>query len=197
MVKKKSKEYIIFDLETTGLSVTQDRIVEFACCIVNNKGQEVDERLELLINPEIPIPERVIKIHGIRNEYVKDKPTFREVTDIIEKKFKNRIAIAYYGLAFDFPFLINEFIRAGKKNFSFYGCIDPKIRVKHTLKNINSFSLINVSNHLQIPVLRPHRAMDDVLLLKNIFKKIYTNKVSLIKNNTYDLFDDVQDYYFG
>lgn len=190
------REYIIFDLETTGLDVNNDKIVEFACCIVNNRGRKIEEELILLINPEIPIPERVIKIHGISNEMIRNKPTFRNVSQLIKSKFENRIAVAYHGFKFDFPFLKNEFKRCGIE-FEYFGCIDPKVRVKSLDYKVESHSLVNISKYFNIPIKRAHRALGDVTLLKRVFKKMYVDKRTYIKNNTYDLFDTIPDIIMG
>jgi DNA polymerase III epsilon subunit family exonuclease len=189
---KNKREYIIFDLETTGLDVNKDKIVEFACCIINNKGKEIKERFSLLINPETKIPQRVINIHGINDSMVADKPIFRDIAHIIQKKFMHRIAVAYSGFTFDFPFLKNEFLKSGIP-FDYFGCIDPKIRTQCSFKEFRSHSLINISKHFNFRLGRPHRALDDVILLKKLFKKMYISKKTYVKNNTYDVFDNIPD----
>lgn len=192
---RNNREYILFDIETTGLNTSEDKIVEFACCVVNKSGKEVEKRLKLLINPEISIPERVIKIHGITDKMVRNKPAFKEVAEEIKEKFENRIAIAYFGFKFDFPFLKSEFRRCNI-NFKFHGCIDPKVRINNL--GLEKYrSLVNISKIFKIFVRHPHRAMPDVRLLKGIFKKIYIEKSSYVKNNTYDIFDPLKDLFIG
>jgi len=71
------KPIIFFDLETTGISITQDRIVQIGAIKVMPDGSE--EVKNVLINPTIPIPAGATAVHGISDEEVKDKPKFRQI----------------------------------------------------------------------------------------------------------------------
>ena len=77
---------IFFDLETTGINIAADRIVEISYLKVDLNGNETTRTLR--INPEMPIPEKVTEIHGISNEDVKDAPTFNEVKRVKQKILK-------------------------------------------------------------------------------------------------------------
>ena len=74
---------VFFDLETTGINIVSDRIVEISYLKVSPNGKE--ESKTFLINPEMPIPKSSTEIHGITDEKVKDCPTFKEVAKIIAK----------------------------------------------------------------------------------------------------------------
>ncbi|MBU2886790.1 3'-5' exonuclease [Gilvimarinus agarilyticus] len=101
----------IFDLETTGTSVSQDRILEISIVKILPDNEQIIKTLR--INPEIPIPIESSLIHGIYDKDVKDAPTFKSVA----KEFEAFLAGADLGgfncLKFDIPLLVEEFLRAG------------------------------------------------------------------------------------
>ena len=99
------------DLETTGLSLTQDRIVEIAMLKVNPDGTQVKKRK--LINPEKPIPPEVTAIHGISDEMVKDAPIFRVAANEIKQFMDGADLGGYNSNKFDWPLLMEEFLRCG------------------------------------------------------------------------------------
>jgi DNA polymerase-3 subunit epsilon len=102
---------IFFDLETTGINIASDRIVEISYLKVDLNGNESSKTLRL--NPEMPIPEKVVAIHGISNEDVKDAPTFNEVAKSIARDFEGCDLGGYNSVKFDIPLLAEEFLRAG------------------------------------------------------------------------------------
>jgi len=102
---------IFFDLETTGINIASDRIVEISYLKVDLNGNESSKTLR--INPEMPIPEKVIAIHGISNEDVKDAPTFNEVAKSVARDFEGCDLGGYNSVRFDIPLLAEEFLRAG------------------------------------------------------------------------------------
>ncbi len=81
-----TKTICFFDLETTGTNISKDRIVEISILKVFPDGKE--ESKTWLVNPEMKIPKEVIAIHGITDEDVKDKPTFKELAKEIHNFFK-------------------------------------------------------------------------------------------------------------
>ena len=102
---------IFFDLETTGINIASDRIVEISYLKVDLNGNESTKTLRL--NPEMPIPEKVVAIHGISNEDVKDAPTFNEVAKSIARDFEGCDLGGYNSVRFDIPLLAEEFLRSG------------------------------------------------------------------------------------
>ncbi len=102
---------IFFDLETTGINIASDRIVEIAYLKVDLNGNESSKALR--INPGIPIPENVTAIHGISDEDVKDAPTFNEVAKSLAREFEGCDLGGYNSIKFDIPVLAEEFLRAG------------------------------------------------------------------------------------
>lgn len=104
------KAIISIDLETTGMSITKDRIVEIAC--IKFDGTSTEEKC-IRINPTIPIPKEATEIHGIKDEDVADKPTFKQYARGIMQFIEGCDILAYNGNRFDIPLLYMEFYRAG------------------------------------------------------------------------------------
>lgn len=102
---------VFIDLETTGLSLATDRIVELTVLKIHPDG--IEEFRSARINPEIPIPTAATNIHGITNEDVADKPKFRQYASSL-RDFLDDCDIAGFGVKrFDLPLLEAEFRRAG------------------------------------------------------------------------------------
>jgi DNA polymerase-3 subunit epsilon len=98
------------DLETTGIKVATDRIVEI--CILRLNPDGTTKIRTLRINPEMPIPPEVTAIHGITNEDVKDAPKFREVAHELDQFLDHCDIAGYNSNHFDIPLLVEEFLRA-------------------------------------------------------------------------------------
>jgi DNA polymerase-3 subunit epsilon len=110
-MKLNLKNPIIFlDLETTGINVATDRIVEITILKVLPNGKE--EAKTYRLNPTIPIDPRAIAIHGITDEDVKDCPTFAEIAQSLVKEFEGSDFAGFNSNKFDFPMLAEEFLRA-------------------------------------------------------------------------------------
>jgi DNA polymerase-3 subunit epsilon len=102
---------VFFDLETTGVDVVKDRIVEICLLKIHPNGEE--ETHTWLVNPERNIPDEVIKVHGITNEAVADKPIFKELAKRVYDLVKDADLAGYNSNKFDIPVLAEEFLRAG------------------------------------------------------------------------------------
>jgi len=102
---------VIFDLETTGISVSRDRIVEICLLKVYPDGRE--EIRTYRVNPECPIPAEASAVHGIYDSDVADKPTFRELAAEIHEFIKDSDFGGFNSNKFDFPMLVEEFYRVG------------------------------------------------------------------------------------
>ncbi len=101
---------VFIDLETTGIDVVNDRIVEIAALkILPNGKQEVKTRR---INPTIPIPAEATAIHGISDDDVKNEPTFKEIAKSLAQFMEGCDLAGFNSNKFDFPLLAEEFLRA-------------------------------------------------------------------------------------
>ena len=102
---------IFFDLETTGINIVKDRIVEISYVKVFPNGKE--ESKTLRINPGMPIPPESTAIHGITDEDVKDCPLFKDVAKTLAAQFEGCELAGFNSNRFDIPLLAEEFLRAG------------------------------------------------------------------------------------
>ena len=105
------KPLVIFDLETTGLDLVKDRIIQISYIKVYPDGRE--ERGDELINPERPIEAIITQLTGITNDDVKDKPTFKQLAQTLADKFAGSDFAGFNSNNFDIPLLAEEFLRAG------------------------------------------------------------------------------------
>lgn len=101
---------VFFDLETTGIDITKDRIVEISYVKVFPNGKE--ESKTMRINPERPIPPESTAIHGITDDDVKDCPTFKAVAKTLAAQIEACDLAGYNSNRFDIPLLAEEFLRA-------------------------------------------------------------------------------------
>lgn len=108
---KLTRPIAFLDLETTGINITNDRIVEIAIVKIQVDGSKQLKRK--LLNPTIPIPKTSSDIHGITDEMVKNAPTFKQVANELKQFIDNCDMGGYNSNRFDLPLLIEEFSRAG------------------------------------------------------------------------------------
>lgn len=105
-----SRPLAFLDLETTGINVASDRIIEISIVKVLPDGEKqiLTERL----NPTIPIAPQAMAVHGITNEELKDEPTFKERASVYASFIDNADLAGYNAIKFDIPLLVEEFLRA-------------------------------------------------------------------------------------
>jgi DNA polymerase-3 subunit epsilon len=101
----------VFDIETTGTSITKDRILEIAV-IKLFPGGEVQRKANVL-NPTIPIPAESTKFHGLTDEDVKDKPFFKDVAKDYARFLEGADIAGFSVMKLDIPILVEEFLRCG------------------------------------------------------------------------------------
>ena len=157
---------VFLDLETTGMNIVTDRIVEIALIKVHPDGRE--EEKQYRINPEMPIPDLVSKIHGIYDEDIKDKPTFREIAKNIAQFIEGCDFAGFNSNRFDIPLLAEEFLRADvdidlkKRKFIDVQAIFHKME-KRTLVAAYKF-------YCQKPLEDAHSAMADTKATYEVLK---------------------------
>lgn len=114
-----NKPLVIFDLETTGLDLVEDRIIQLSYIKVMPNGEE--ERKSLYVNPEKPIPAMVMQLTGITDDMVKDAPAFKQIAKMLHEAFTGCDFAGFNSNRFDIPLLAEEFLRAGI-DFDFSKC---------------------------------------------------------------------------
>ena len=113
------KPLVVFDLETTGLDIVNDRIIQLSFIKAYPDGKE--ERGDHLINPGKHIPEMITELTGIDDEKVKDAPSFKQISTTLAETFKGCDFAGFNSNRFDVPMLAEEFLRAGI-DFDFSKC---------------------------------------------------------------------------
>lgn len=114
------------DLETTGINVSTDRIVEFSVLKISPNGKE--EWMSSRVNPEMPIPPKTTAIHGITDEDVVNAPTFKEIGKKIATFLEGCDLAGYNAIKFDIPVLAEEFLRVNIDfNFTKRRYVDPQV----------------------------------------------------------------------
>lgn len=111
MALQLKKPIVFIDLETTGINLATDRIVEIA--IIKIMPDKTRTSKTKLINPQVSIPKTASDIHGITDEKVKDAPAFKDVANELKQFIDNADLSGYNSNRFDIPLLMEEFLRAG------------------------------------------------------------------------------------
>ena len=111
MELKLRRPIAFFDLETTGLNISTDRIVELSVLKINPEGKE--DWMSTRINPEMPIPPKSTAIHGISDADVAGAPAFKEIAKKLTLFLEGCDLAGYNAIKFDLPVLAEEFLRTG------------------------------------------------------------------------------------
>lgn len=155
---------IYYDTETTGISAQKDRIIEIAAF-----DPTLQRTFEKLINPGCPIPPDASAIHGITNEMVAGSPSFAEVAkEFIEFCEGDVILIAHNNDGFDMHFLRNEFARHQVQMPSWV-FLDSLKWARRYRADLPRHTLQFLREHYGIPANNAHRALDDVVVLHQLF----------------------------
>ena len=111
---------VVLDTETTGLSCRKDRLVEVAACRVDPSNGAVTEEFHRYVNPGILVPEVAVKVHGLTNAFLADKPPFKEVASELAR-FLDRSTIVIHNAPFDTGFLSEAYKDCGGGPFERIG----------------------------------------------------------------------------
>ncbi len=126
MELKLKRPIVFIDLETTGINVSSDRIVEISALKIHPDGRE--QWLNTRVNPEMHIPEKVTQIHGISDKDVADSPVFREIAKNLAAFLEGCDLAGYNAVKFDIPVLAEEFLRVNQDfNFTKRRYVDPQV----------------------------------------------------------------------
>ena len=170
-----TSNFIILDIETTGLSRHIHKITEFAGINVKwNKSAgefRISDKFSTLINPLIEIPPFITKLTGITNEMVEDAPIFSDIAQDI-RNFIGGNTIVAHNTTFDFNFLNHNF---KKREYTplFNNTLCTCKLSRRIIPDLNSHSLKNMCKYFSINNNQAHRAMSDALATKELFCKLY------------------------
>lgn len=163
-----SKNFVIVDLETTGLSPSKHAITEIAA--VRFDGENIIEEFQTLINPERHIPPFITKLTGISNDMVENSPTIREVLPDFMTFMWDDIFVAH-NARFDHGFLHYAHFEHFEKGFSPV-IICTRNLTKYLLPEIPKRNLGFLCGHFEIQNKRAHRALSDVYATVDLLKKL-------------------------
>lgn len=157
-------EIALLDVETTGRDASMDRVVEIGVSV--GVGGRIVARYNWLVNPGIPIPAESSAIHGIKDEDVKDKPSFAEIAGELVAAFGARVPAAY-NAPFDKAFIMAELARASVDTKAAPALdrgvvwLDPLVWAREIQQTEKSRALGDVAARLGVALENAHRAMDD------------------------------------
>lgn len=159
-------EYVIFDIETTGLSDRNDRITEIGA--VRIKNGEIIETYNQLINPEVSIPEKIVKLTGITDELVRDEPRIEEILDEFIEFCGDSILVAHNS-SFDMGFIKRNCERLNIEINN--PVLDTLYLTRVLFPELKNHKLNTLCKHLEVPLENHHRAVDDAKATAGIFIK--------------------------
>lgn len=161
-----------FDLETTGISISQSKIVQYGVIGSDKNGEEI--RINSLVNPLISIPLNATKVHGITNNDVNKLPGFRAHIDKLTNLLNGSIVIGHNIKRYDWPILENEFLRCGKEIPKPKTIIDT-LEIARKLKLTKPHKLEALCRNYGISLTNAHDAISDasatLLLLWKIMEE--------------------------
>ena len=156
-------DYIVLDIETTGLNRKSDKIIEISWVKYEN-FLEV-QRYNTLINPEQHISDTASRINGITDNDVKNSPTYSEIKEIVASALLGNTVVGHNVANFDLAFI--KRLIAGEKGRIDY--IDTMTLAKHAFPGLKSYSLEKLCSSLALPISSSHRALVDVLATNELF----------------------------
>lgn len=175
----KPKKYIVFDLETTGLSNTQNEIIEFS--FLTYEDSKLVDTFTSLVRPKELISEKITSITGITNEMVKDSPKIEEFIDKIATLIDKQIVVGH-NVRFDIGFLRTLF-----QNYSRYiniKSIDTRFLSQAVLTDVADNRLETLKNHLGIVDIS-HRSTNDCFVTQKVFEHLQNKIVERNQKLTY------------
>ena len=165
--------FSVVDIETTGTDVNVDEITEVAAVKIENGV--ITEKFQTLINPKVPIPERIVELTGINDELVKDSPTLDKIYPDFYKFIENTVFVAH-NADFDFRFLKNKGRELGYvlKN----QVLDTLALSRKVLPSLKHHKLNNVCDYYGI-TFKHHRALSDAMATAEMLLELVKGKKSL------------------
>lgn len=183
--EKLNTQYVVFDIETTGFSPINNRITEIGA--VKIKNGEIVEEYNQLINPNVPIPKKIVDLTGITDEMVRDKPTIDEALPEFYNFIEDSVLVAH-NATFDVGFIRHNLSKIDLKLKN--PVLDTLELTRALFPNLRSHKLNVVAKYLNVNLQNHHRAVDDAKATAEIFlrclKILVDKEIKYLKEiNTY------------
>ncbi|MCR1898110.1 PolC-type DNA polymerase III [Irregularibacter muris] len=159
--------FIVFDIETTGLSPDKNQITEIGA--VKIKNQQVIDRFSTLINPECPIPLKITELTGITDEMVENQPKISEVLPTFLEFCDDAVLVAH-NAKFDISFIKNKAFEMGRQVNN--TILDTLALARMSLPQLKRHRLNNLAKYFDVKLLNHHRAVDDAEATAEIFMNL-------------------------
>ncbi|MGN1399527.1 MAG: PolC-type DNA polymerase III [Erysipelotrichaceae bacterium] len=172
--KLKNQRYCVFDLETTGLSVKYDHIIEFGAVIVEN-NHLTDQRLQLFIKPPVKLPAFIVNKTNITNEMLQDALPFDKAIDIILDFIKDSVLVAH-NADFDFNFINEKLMEINRQPLT-NTCLDTLNLARMIVKNRKYYRLGVIAKYygVEYDEETAHRGDYDAEVLANVLVKMFND----------------------
>ena len=162
-------DYVVFDLETTGISCYNDQVVEISAVKVS-KGQVVEE-FTSLVNPKCPIPYRASMVNGITDEMVKDAPAFDKVLADFLGFIGDHVLVGHNIHTFDMKFIYRDCEKFwGKVPDNNY--VDTLSLARMCLAELGHYKLTDLSEYYGVSTKGAHRALNDCRMNQIIYERL-------------------------
>ncbi len=187
--------YAVVDLETTGTNLERDKIIQFACVLVQN--EKIINYFSTDVNPLQTIPKNIEHLTGISNQQVASAPYFEDIAPIIRQLISDCIFVAH-NVYFDFAFLNSELNRAGEKELT-TRCIDTVELSQILFPTSPGFRVSDLAENLSLTHENAHQALSDAYATAELFIRLIDKIkkipfLTLIKMKDLSYFLGVENY---
>lgn len=162
-------DYVVFDLETTGISCMTDKVIEISAIKVREK--KVADTFSALVNPEMKIPSRASKVNHIYDDMVKDAPVFEKVLAEFDAFVEDMVLVGHNIHTFDMKFIQRDAKRYWGKTFA-NDYIDTLTVARLCLPQLSNHKLTSLAAHYQIATDGAHRALADCGMNQKVFERL-------------------------
>lgn len=159
-------DYILFDLETTGLSTENDQVVEISALKIT--GGEITDEFSTLVNPGIHIPYQASSINGITDDMVKEAPDMEHALKDFISFIGDSVLVGHNIKRFDLGFIQRDAVRYFGKQIN-NGYVDTLILSRKYLPDLYSHSLGSLADHYDVSYEGAHRALADCHINKQVY----------------------------
>ena len=178
-------DYIVFDIETTGLDSSYDEVIEIGA--IKIKNDKIVSKFNSLVKPKNAIDEYITELTGITNEMVKDAPTIEEVLPDFMDYIDNDILIGH-NVNFDINFIYDNLYR-NKLDVLTNNFIDTMRISRKLLPNLSHHRLIDLARYFEIDTTNNHRTLKDCEITMNVYENL--KEIALRKYDNVDEFKNV------